>query len=388
MVQSVSDMDERVTGLIEWLRIAGLSVPISSMLMFADALTRLDGDLHSIYWAGRSTLAHSPADIDIYDLTFRQWILGSGFATAPLQSVETLTLTIDDEEIEGDRPDESDLDEGEEMVVRFSRTEVLRDRDFAELDPEERDEVDRLLAQLRLVGETRRSRRRRPSRRADGRPDLRRTIRESLRTGGEPLARRSMVRTRVPRRVVLLADISGSMETYSRALVRFAHAAVSARANVEVFTLGTRLTRLTRELDTHDPDLALARAAEAVPDWSGGTRLGEGLRRFNDRWGTKGMARGAIVVILSDGWDRGDPADLVEQMARLRRVAHRIVWVNPLKASPGYAPLAKGMAAALPFLDEFVEGHSLDALDELSRIVSRSGSARTSSARTGTEAAR
>ena len=388
MVQSVSDMDERVTGLIEWLRIAGLSVPISSMLMFTDALTRLDGDLHSIYWAGRSTLAHSPADIDIYDLTFRQWILGSGFATAPLQSVETLTLTIDDEEIEGDRPDESDLDEGEEMVVRFSRTEVLRDRDFAELDADERDEVDRLLAQLRLVGETRRSRRRRPSRRADGRPDLRRTIRESLRTGGEPLARPSMVRARVPRRVVLLADISGSMETYSRALVRFAHAAVSARANVEVFTLGTRLTRLTRELDTHDPDLALARAAEAVPDWSGGTRLGEGLRRFNDRWGTKGLARGAIIVILSDGWDRGDPADLAEQMARLRRVAHRIVWVNPLKASPGYAPLAKGMAAALPFVDEFVEGHSLDALDELSRIVSRSGSARTSSARTVTEAAR
>jgi uncharacterized protein with von Willebrand factor type A (vWA) domain len=254
-------------------------------------------------------------------------------------------------------------------AIRFSRTEVLRTRDFAELDEDERAEVDRLLADLRLVGETRRSRRRRPSRRLEGRPDLRRTVRDSLRTGGEPFARRTLTRTRTPRRVVILADISGSMESYSRALVRFAHAAVAARARVEAFTLGTRLTRLTRELATHDPDVALARVAAAVPDWSGGTRLGDGLRRFNDEWGTRGMARGAIVVILSDGWDRGDPSELAAEMARLRRVAHRIVWVNPLKASPDYAPLAKGMAAALPFVDEFIEGHSLDSLDELSRIV-------------------
>lgn len=381
-------MDDRVTGLVDWLRIAGLSVPIGSMLMFVDALTRLGDDLHSIYWAGRSTLTHSPADIDLFDLTFRQWILGSGFTTAPLETPDTITLAIDDDEIDGDQPEEADPGEDPEQVVRFSRTEVLRARDFADLDADERDEIDRLLSELRLVGETRRSRRRRRSHRSDGRPDLRRTIRESLRTGGESFARPSMVRRRVPRRVVMLADISGSMETYSRALVRFAHAAVSARAGVEVFTLGTRLTRLTRELDTHDPDLALARAAAAVPDWSGGTRLGEGLKRFNDQWGTKGMARGAIVVILSDGWDRGDAADLGEQMARLHRVAHRIVWVNPLKASPGYAPLAKGMAAALPFVDEFIEGHSLDALEELSRIVSRSDGGRSLESRTRTEAAR
>jgi hypothetical protein len=142
------------------------------------------------------------------------------------------------------------------------------------------------------------------------------------------------------------------------------------RGQVEVFALGTRVTRLTRELATHDPDAALRRAAGAVVDWSGGTRLGDGLARFNDRWAVRGLARGAIVVVLSDGWDRGDPAVLGEQMARLGRVAHRIVWVNPLKASPGYAPLAAGMAAALPYVDTFVEGHSVASLEALAEVVS------------------
>jgi len=208
-------------------------------------------------------------------------------------------------------------------------------------------------------------------RRADDRLDLRRTVQSSLRTDGETLARRSLRRVTTPRRVVLLVDISGSMEDYSRALVRFAHAAVRAGARVEVFTLGTRLTRLTRELTTTDPDVALTRAAAAVPDWSGGTRLGESLRLFNDQWGTRGMARGAVVVVLSDGWDRGEPAALATEMARLSRVAHRIVWVNPLRATPGYEPLARGMAAALPFVDDFVDGHSFDALEHLAEVLSR-----------------
>lgn len=147
------------------------------------------------------------------------------------------------------------------------------------------------------------------------------------------------------------------------------HAAVAARTKVEAFALGTRLTRITRELSTHDPDAGVARAAAAVTDWSGGTRLGDGLRQFNDEWGQRGMARGAIVVILSDGWDRGEPEVMSEQMARLSRVAFRVVWVNPLKASPGYAPLAQGMAAALPYIDEFVEGHSIESLETLARVV-------------------
>ncbi len=168
---------------------------------------------------------------------------------------------------------------------------------------------------------------------------------------------------------MLLLDVSGSMEPYARALLRFVQAAVAGRRRVEAFTLGTRLTRITRELGAHDPDVALARAATTVEDWSGGTRLGAGLAAFNDRWGVRGMARGADVVILSDGWDRGDPEQLAEQMIRLRRVAHRIVWVNPLKVTPGYAPLARGMAAALPHVDEFVEGHSLEALERLTAVL-------------------
>ena len=161
------------------------------------------------------------------------------------------------------------------------------------------------------------------------------------------------------------------MEPYSRAFVRFLHAAVVGRGRVDAFALGTRVTRVTRELSSRDPDAAIRAAADRVVDWAGGTRLGECLRTFNDAWGVRGLARGAVVVILSDGWDRGDAALLAEQMERLGRVAHRIVWVNPLKASPGYAPLARGMAAALPHVDEFVEGHSLAALEELAAVIAR-----------------
>jgi uncharacterized protein with von Willebrand factor type A (vWA) domain len=159
------------------------------------------------------------------------------------------------------------------------------------------------------------------------------------------------------------------MEPYARSLLRFLHVGVMGTGKVEAFALGTRLTRLTRELSRHDPDTALAAAAGAVPDWSGGTRLGQGLKAFNDRYGVRGMARGAVVVILSDGWDRGPPEELGVEMSRLHRVAHRVVWVNPLKATPGYAPLARGMAAALPYVDRFVEGHSLASLEALAEVI-------------------
>jgi uncharacterized protein with von Willebrand factor type A (vWA) domain len=172
-----------------------------------------------------------------------------------------------------------------------------------------------------------------------------------------------------PRRVVLLVDISGSMAPYADALLRFAHAARRGSAPVEVFTLGTRLTRVTRELSHRDPEVALRAVAAAVPDWSGGTRLGVLLRSFLDTWGQRGLARGAIVVVLSDGWERGDPQLLGEQMARLHRLAHRVVWGNPLRARPGYAPLAAGMAAALPHVDAFVAGHSIEALERLAALV-------------------
>ena len=160
------------------------------------------------------------------------------------------------------------------------------------------------------------------------------------------------------------------MAPYADTLLRFAHAAASRRPSTEVFTLGTRLTRVTKELSGRDPDRALRLASTRVIDWSGGTRLGECLRIFNDEWGVRGMARGAIVIVLSDGWDRGEPQVLADQMQRLQRITHHLIWVNPLKVTPGYAPLARGMAAALPYVDHFVEGHSVAAMEELARVIS------------------
>ncbi|MGN6689053.1 MAG: vWA domain-containing protein, partial [Actinomycetales bacterium] len=212
--------------------------------------------------------------------------------------------------------------------------------------------------------------RRAPARR--GSADPRRTLRAALHTDGElcVLARRD--RSRRPRKVVLLVDISGSMEPYADALLRFAHVVVRrAPASTEVFTLGTRLTRVTRELRLRDPDAALAAASAAIADWSGGTRLGDLLKDFLDRWGQRGTARGAVVVIASDGWERGDATLLKEQMVRLHRLAHRVIWVNPHKGKDGFAPLTAGMIAVLPSVDDLVAGHSLAAFDELAALLSR-----------------
>ncbi len=197
-------------------------------------------------------------------------------------------------------------------------------------------------------------------------------MRRTLRSGGEVVRLMHREPSSRPRRVVLLCDVSGSMEPYARALLRFLHVAVAGQGKVEAFAVGTRLTRLTRQLSSRDPDAALRQALERVLDWSGGTRLGEGIGTFNDRFGMPGMARGAIVVILSDGLDRGDPTVLAGEMARLHRAAHRTIWVNPLKASAGYEPLARGMAAALPHVDQFVEGHSAASLDALVSMIAAS----------------
>ena len=356
------------------LRGLSVDVPVGRAVTYARALALTGVDRSSaVYWAGRTTLLGRPEDIPAYDRAFAAfWRRRFDVTPARTASVE-LTVVLDAEEETGAEPgvEEPVEPEGPTLVVRWSRQEALRAKDFAAYTHAEFEEARRLMNDLRLHGAMRRSRRRRPSRKAEGRPDLRRTVRRSLRSGGEPIRRAFTEAGERPRRIVLICDVSGSMEPYSRALVRFLHAAVVGRGRIEAFALGTRLTRITRELSSRDPDAALARAARSVPDWSGGTRLGEGLRAFNDRWGVRGMARGSVVVILSDGWDRGDPGLLAEQMQRLQRVAYRTVWVNPLKASPGYAPLAAGMAAALPYVDEFVEGHSLDSLQKLAEVISR-----------------
>jgi uncharacterized protein len=368
-----------VVGFARLLRGAGLDVTTGGTVLFAQALTALGADrAGAAYWAGRATLVHRPEDVAQYDRAFEAFWLGNREAAGVADDAQVVTLALDTGD-DADAPshsrqDESGMDaDAPVLAVRWSPAEVLRHRDFAAYTRAEFQEARRLMADVRLAGALRRSRRLRTTkrRRPGAPPDLRRTIRHSLRSGGEPISRWFLAPARRPRRVVLLCDVSGSMEPYARALLRFLHAAVVGRGRVEAFALGTRLTRITRELSWRDPDAALAAAGRRVPDWSGGTRLGDGLREFNDRWGQRGMARGAVVVILSDGWDRGDPEQLAEQMARLNRLAYRIVWVNPLKASPGFAPLARGMAAALPHVDEFVEGHSLASLEELAEVISR-----------------
>ena len=257
---------------------------------------------------------------------------------------------------------------GVEVVrLRYSPVEVLRTKDFALSSPEEFAELQRLLADLRLSGALRRSRRLEPAHR--GRHDPRRTLRSALRTGGEAVRHRFRKARVQPRKVVLLCDVSGSMAPYSRALLRFLHAGVISGARLEAFSIGTRLTRITKELATRDPDQALRQASGAVKDISGGTRLGDAMKEFVDRWGQRGMARGAVVVVLSDGWDRGDVAVLAEQMQRISRLAHRVIWVNPLKSAPGYKPLAAGMAAALPHVDVFLSGHNFESLEELAEAI-------------------
>lgn len=353
------------------LRGAGLKVPTGSVLTFVDALGALGiDDRERVYWAGRATLVRHPEDITVFDEAFVAfWTnLSAVLIETPTETM-SVSLAIDaDEPPEAPGAHTSEPSDEPTITLRWSAAEVLRHKDFAEFTDAELRDVQDLMHRLRFAGPPRRSFRLKPTPRGR-RPDLRATMRASLRAGGEPIDRRWRDPGERLRRLVLLLDISGSMEPYARAMLRFVHAAVSGRQKVEAFAIGTRLTRMTKELDTRDPDTALARAGQRVHDWSGGTRLGECLRTFNDEWGVRGMARGAIVVILSDGWDRGDPALLAEQMQRLQRVCHQLVWVNPLKVTPGYAPLARGMAAALPFVDDFVEGHNLAAMQQLAGVI-------------------
>jgi uncharacterized protein with von Willebrand factor type A (vWA) domain len=262
-------------------------------------------------------------------------------------------------------------DEREEPAIRpaaYSDVELLLDRDLASLTDAERAAARALLRRLGRRGPARRSRRLRPSRRRGHRPDLQRTVRASLRHGGEPLQRHWRAPGIAARPLVFVVDVSGSMAPYARMLLQYVQAAVTARLRVEAFALGTRLTRITRELRTKDVDGALHRATAAVADFGGGTRIGAGLAELQRAHGRR-LGRGAVVVVLSDGWDRGDPADLDAEMARLARSAHRVVWLNPLKAAAGYEPLARGMAAALPHVDAFLEGHSLRSLHELADLL-------------------
>ena len=352
------------------LRAVDIAAPLDSVLTFVDALSLVGmEDRSSVYWAARTTLVRGPEDIPAFDRAFA--VFWDHREAVDTEDGETLRVTIAmDTEEDGATDGTADASDDPTVTLRFSGVETLRDKDFSGYTDEEMRLAQRWMEALRVAGSPRESMRWVPARKGP-RPDMRRTVRASLAAQGEPVRRRWSRHGTRARRLVFLLDVSGSMEPYARALVRFVHAGVAGRQRVEAFTLGTRLTRITRELASKDPDRALTMAGSRVADWSGGTRLGDTLRLFNDEWGVRGMARGSIIVVLSDGWDRGDPAALAAEMQRMQRVAHRIVWVNPLKVTPGYAPLARGMAAALPFVDEFVEGHSLDALERLTKVINR-----------------
>ncbi|MFP5072700.1 vWA domain-containing protein [Pseudonocardia nantongensis] len=369
-----ADAGTLLTGLVgftEVLRSAGVPVTNDRVTAFLEALDTLDvTDREQAYWAGRLTLCGDPDDVVRYDLAFPAWFEPAQGRRATNRDERPpappkLAALVPGREGAGDDQDD---DPGPEIKAAATGTEVLRSRDLGELSPAEREHLRRLMTLLRPEPPTRASRRKRRSRR--GSADPQRTLRAALRNQGELVDIRHRDASRRHRKVVLLIDVSGSMEPYADALMRFAHVFVRrSPRSVEAFTLGTRLTRITRELRQRDPERALGAAGKAIPDWSGGTRLGEVLQAFVDRWGRRGAARRAVVVIFSDGWERGGTELLGTQVEQLSRLAHRLVWVNPHAGKDGYAPVQGGIVAALPHLDDLLAGHSLDTMERLLQVV-------------------
>lgn len=366
--------DEVLLGFTRALRAAGVPVTQDRAHGFLAAVAAVGlDDRRATWWAGRATLCGSPDDLARFDQVFAAWFdHRDGLPRArPRETPRPATAhLLPEAESGGARRGDEDEDV---LRVAASESEVLRHRDVATLDAHDKRRLDAMFVRLALRPPTRRTARHRRWHR--GSVDASRTLRASLRRMGEPGEIAWRRRGTRPRRVVLLVDVSGSMSAYADALLRLAHRLTqSARAHggvVETFTVGTRLTHVTRALRSPDPDRALVAAGEVVPDWSGGTRLGETLRVFLDRWGQRGMARGSVVVVFSDGWERGDAALLGEQMARLQRVAHRVVWVNPHRGKAGYAPLQGGVVAALPHCDDFLAGHSLATFADLTEVIAR-----------------
>lgn len=339
------------------LRTAGVPVGTGQVTVLARAAPLVPGDL---YWAARATLVTRPEDIPTFDRVFAEVL---GVASAPVARTRRERHTIRGtpfDAVSGAR-----VDGTPPQTSVASPEEVLRRTSFAACGEQELARLARLMERMRLHAPRRRTRRRHASRR--GEPDLRRTLRRAFRTGGEPLDRAWRRRRLRRRRVVLVIDVSGSMNAYARGLLLFAHAALRGEPGWEAFVFGTRLTRVTRMLDHGTADEALARASSEDTDWDGGTRIGASVRQL--LIDHAGLMRGAVVVLLSDGLDVGDPELLRAQMRRLHRLAHRVVWLNPLKQNPEYAPLARGMAAALPSVDVFASGHDLASLESVAAVI-------------------
>ncbi len=379
------------------LHTAGLPVGPDRCERLARALTVMNASSVADFRAcALATMVSSPSQLPTFDRVFTAIFGGRSPFGAQLPPIPSLSSRSDADDMpasssaepgsltsgrqfaeagarSGD--DREDLPEGQALRQLASAAEQLRSRDFTELSPAELHQLVSLMRELTLAIPPRRTRRYRGPRKGK-RPDLRRTMRQAQRYGGEVIQLSRQARVVRPRRLVVLCDISGSMEPYARALLMLMYVLYGAQSQgarsqqrgasrPELFSFATRLTRLTPALSAASPDTMLVKAGEAAPDWSGGTRIGGALKEFNDRYGAPGMARGAVVLIISDGWDTGDPEMLGQQMARLDRLAHRIVWANPRTQSPRYRPEVGGMAAAWPFCDAVVSAHNLDALDDL-----------------------
>ncbi|MFG1922830.1 VWA domain-containing protein [Cryptosporangium sp. NPDC048952] len=366
---TVREADEILLGFSVALRAAGVPVTHDRAASFLEAASLAGAnEARATYFAGRATLCGSPADLERYDQVYEAYFDPRAGLPRRRQAPPSATTSYSPlPENESGGAGEA----GDEDIVqaKASAAEVLRHRDIAVLSANEKARLAAMFATLDVRLPVRRSGRLRPWHR--GSLDASRTLRASLRRMGEPAELEWRRRALRARPVVLLVDVSGSMSAYADALLRLAHRVGVGSKSVETFALGTRLTRLTRALDARDAERALIAAGQAVPDWSGGTRLGETLKVFLDRWGRRGVARGAVVVVFSDGWERGDAALLGEQMARLQRIAHRVVWVNPHRGKASYAPVQGGIRAALPHVDDFVAGHSLAAFAELLDVVAR-----------------
>jgi len=361
---------ERVSLLAAAMRAQGSASGVGEVLCAHRALAAVDAaDRGEAFYALRAAMCRSRADLDAFEAAFAAVFalasVGEEDPLAPLGDVLGAALPrLADPD---GRPARGALQEA--VPAAWSAEELLRRKDFAELTGAERAAAIRLLRRLAARGPRRRSQRTRPTRRQRGEvQDLRATIRASLPRGGELLERRWRAPAQRPRRVVLVLDVSGSMAPYARMLLHYAHASVAAHTRVEAFAFGTRLTRLTRELRGGDPDRALARASSVVEDLGGGTRIGAALALLNREHGRR-LGRGAVVVLLSDGWDRGEPAELAAELERLARCAHRLIWLNPLAADPSWEPLTRGMRAALPHIDRLMPANSVASLEALADLM-------------------
>ncbi len=362
---------QRLSALTAALRVQGMRVGLGELLDAHRALAAVDSSSREdARLALRTVLCSRHRDLERFELAFMAVFGTEPVAEQedPFEALGKIEKPLPRAGVPGTSPTSQQQSEPTAVPAAWSDAELLGQKDFSQYTDAEMAIARELIAQLARRGPTRLSRRTRPARRRSHTPDLRRVVRDSLRTGGEPVHRHWRAPSRRPRPLVLVCDVSGSMTPYARMLIQYLHASVAARRRVEAFAFGTRLTRITNELSGRDHDRALERAAAAVTDFAGGTRIGEALAELNRVHGRR-VGRGAVVVILSDGWDRGDPDQLAREMARLRRSAHRLVWLNPLAAHPDFEPLTRGMKAAIPFTDELLAGNSLDSFEQLAVIL-------------------